>query len=152
MLNIPVKFKRMAAAFDEMARVTSSESSGSEHSADLSDLVNSFFEREIREQRTKEDRLDRGNKDANEIDDESDQNNSPDFEIEDSLKNLFNPENDDDVVKRSIRAEVEVALGDLSGDKSSSPDFKRRLMARLRSGGFDAGELLYDNSLFRSSN
>ncbi|KAG6412214.1 hypothetical protein SASPL_124885 [Salvia splendens] len=51
MVNIPARFGRMAAAFDEMSRDRSFESGSSQHSADLSDLVNSFFEREIREQR-----------------------------------------------------------------------------------------------------
>ncbi|CAA0826489.1 Protein of unknown function (DUF506 [Striga hermonthica] len=47
MANIPVRFRRVAAAFHEMSRIQSWESSGSEHSADLSDLVNSFLEREF---------------------------------------------------------------------------------------------------------
>ncbi|KAI3456527.1 hypothetical protein Pfo_013190 [Paulownia fortunei] len=134
MVNIPVKFKRVAAAFDEMARVRSCESSGSEHSADLSDLVNSFFEREIREQTTSEE-VDQ-DIDGNEINDES-ETNSPDSEFQDSLKKLFDRENDG--VKRSIHAEVEKELEEAVGDKNSSPDFKRRLMVRLRSRGFDAG-------------
>ncbi|KAH6777287.1 hypothetical protein C2S52_007282 [Perilla frutescens var. hirtella] len=114
MVNIPViKFKRVADAFDEMSKAGSceSESSGSEHSADLSDLVNSFFEREIREQRT-------------------------DFQVQDCLRKLFY--RDDDTVKSSISAAVEKALKEV-GDKNSLPEFKRRLMSRLRSSGFDAG-------------
>ncbi|KAL7088571.1 hypothetical protein ACP275_13G135600 [Erythranthe tilingii] len=143
MVNIPVRFKRMAAAFDEMARVRSYESSGSEHSsADLSDLVNSFLEREIREQirTTDDDVIDRGEI-GNQVDDgdESDQNNSQDFELEDSLKKLFNRDQND-AVRSSIHAQVEKALAEVAGgDNYSSPDFKRRLMARLRSGGLDAG-------------
>lgn len=140
MVNIPVKFKRVAAAFDEMSRVRSCESSGSEHSADLSDLVNSFFEREIREQRTSEEDGDQ-DRNGNEIDDDESESNSPDFEFQDSLRKLFDREND--CVKRSIRAEVEKAL-EVVGDRNSSPEFKRRLMAQLRSNGFDAGELLYE--------
>nr|GMC78637.1 uncharacterized protein LOC109167236 [Ipomoea batatas] len=44
---------------------------------------------------------------------------------------------DDDVTKRNVYKEVEKAIRD-SGDRSS-PEFKRRLMARLRYNGFDAG-------------
>ncbi|KAL7130389.1 hypothetical protein ABFS83_13G130500 [Erythranthe nasuta] len=144
MVNIPVRFNRMAAAFDEMARVRSYESSGSEHSsADLSDLVNSFFEREIREQitTTDDDVIDRGENGNQVVDgEESDQNNSQDFELEDSLKKLFNRDQNDDVVRSRIHAQVEKALAEVAaGDNYSSPDFKRRLMARLRSGGLDAG-------------
>ncbi|PIN21303.1 hypothetical protein CDL12_05997 [Handroanthus impetiginosus] len=141
MMKIPVKFERVAAAFNEVARVRSCDSSGSEHSADLSsvdlsDMVNSFLEREIREQRRIED------VDQNEIDDDDDEwgiSNSEEFESRDCLKNLFDFQND--TVKRSIHAEVENAYRELTdGDCSpSSPDFKRQLMARLRSGGFDAG-------------
>ncbi|EYU29858.1 hypothetical protein MIMGU_mgv1a024823mg [Erythranthe guttata] len=150
MVNIPVRFKRMAAAFDEMSRVRSYESSSSEHSsAELSDLVNSFFEREIREivqlktvlkkkrPETLELEIDQSNKPAifnlAEIDDddESDQNNSPDFELEDSLKKLFNCDQND-AVRSSIHVEVEEALAKVAGgDNYSSSDFKRRLMARI---------------------
>ncbi|KAI3466522.1 hypothetical protein Pfo_023185 [Paulownia fortunei] len=135
MEKIPVKFNRVAAAFDEFARVRSCESSGEEHSADLSDLLNSFFEREIREQRKSEE-VD-PHKDGNVFDDEELESNSPDFESRDFLKNLFDSEHDG--VKRSIHAAVEKAYREFGGGKSSSPDFKRRLMARLRSRGFDAG-------------
>ncbi|KAJ4982374.1 hypothetical protein NE237_033211 [Protea cynaroides] len=49
MAKIPVRFKRVAAAFDEVARIRPCESSGSEYSpegdlADLSDLIDSFME------------------------------------------------------------------------------------------------------------
>lgn len=139
MVNIPVKFKRVAAAFDEMSRVRSFESSGSEHSADLSDLVNSFFEREIREQSSGDgDDQDR-NINEIELEDES-ETNSQDLEIEDSLRTLF--DRNDDNVKTSISDAVENAL-EVVGDPNS-PEFKRRLMARLRSTGLDAGEFLYD--------
>lgn len=141
MVHIPVKFKRVAAAFDEISRFRScDESSGSEHSADLSDLVNSFFEREIGEQRSSEEHDQDGN--GNDFDDdESDLSNSPDFELQDSVRNLFEGDRDDDV-KRGIYTEVEKAVEGAGGDETSSPEFKRRLMARLRSSGFDAGEFL----------
>ncbi|KAG8385806.1 hypothetical protein BUALT_Bualt03G0083600 [Buddleja alternifolia] len=138
MVNIPVKFKRTAAAFDEVVRVRSCESSGSEHSAaDLSDLVNSFLEREINEERRSTEEIDLDIDAESEINDESEGNNSADFELQDSLKNLFDRKNDG--VKRSIHAEVEKALREEIGDKNSSPEFNRRLMARLRNRGFDAG-------------
>ncbi|XP_073054002.1 uncharacterized protein [Primulina eburnea] len=142
MVNIPVKFRRVAAAFDEVVRaVRSCESSGSEHSADLSDMVNSFLEREIMEYGESEEVKDQEEEGGEEmVDGDESETNSPDSELEDSLKNLlFDHENDDGDVKRRILAEVEAAIGELGGNGSSSPDFKRRVMARLRSGGFDAG-------------
>lgn len=128
----------MAAAFDEMSRDRSFESSGSEHSADLSDLVNSFFEREIREQGSDGD----GDRDGNEsgIDDDESESNSQDSGFHDSLTKLFDCR--DDGIRSSISAAVEKAL-EVIGDKDSSPEFKRRLMAQLRSTGFDAGEFLH---------
>ncbi|KAL8461556.1 hypothetical protein ACS0TY_032877 [Phlomoides rotata] len=143
MEQIPVRFKRVAAAFDEISRFRScDESSGSEHSADLSDLVNSFFEREIREQKSSEDHNQdvNGNEFDDDDDDESDLSNSPDIELQDSVRNLLEGDRDDEV-KRSIYTEVEKAVEgvDVGGDGSSSPEFKRRLMAGLRNSGFDAG-------------
>lgn len=127
-----MNFKR---AFDEIPRVKSCESSGSEHSADLSDLVNSFLERETTQERRGDQELfDQGD------DHEEMGSNSPDLESRDVLKNLFSYEND--AVKRSIHEEVERAYGEAGG---SSPDFKRRLMARLRSRGFDAGESIHSS-------
>ncbi|KAK4398873.1 hypothetical protein Sango_1362800 [Sesamum angolense] len=139
MVKIPVKFKRTAAAFDQAARVRSWESSGSEHSADLSHLVNSFLESEImREEKTSDQAVDDQDVDGgSEIVDDQSEENSPDFELQDLLKKLFDRE--EDGVKRSIHAEVEKAVGELAGDEKLSTDFKRRLMARLRSRGFDAG-------------
>ncbi|KAL0353274.1 UNVERIFIED_CONTAM: hypothetical protein Sangu_0908700 [Sesamum angustifolium] len=139
MVKIPVKFKRTAAAFDQAARVRSWESSGSEHSADLSHLVNSFLESEImREEKTSDQAVDDQDVDGgSEIVDDQSEENSPDFELQDLLKKLFDRE--EDGVKRSIHAEVEKAVGELAGDEKLSTDFKRRLMARLRGRGFDAG-------------
>ncbi|XP_075524293.1 uncharacterized protein LOC142556697 [Primulina tabacum] len=142
MVNIPVKFRRIAAAFDEVVRAgRSCESSGSEHSADLSDMVNSYLEREIMEYGESEEVKDQEEEGGEEmVDDDESETNSPDSELEDSLKNLlFDHENDDGDVKRRILAEVEAAIGELGGNGSSSPDFKRRVMVRLRSRGFDAG-------------
>lgn len=126
---------RFAAGFDELSRVRPCESSGSEHSADLSDLVNSFLEREIGDRREMEDLGDV-------IDGEDEQESStPDVESRISLENLFDCQND--AVRKSITAEVAMVYREIAGDDrfSSSPDFKRRLMARLRSRGIDAGKL-----------
>ncbi|CAI9783962.1 unnamed protein product [Fraxinus pennsylvanica] len=133
MVKIPVKFNRVAAVFAEGAKIrTHDESSGSEHSesVDLSDLVNLFIEREITGKRESEE--DVKEKDDNEIEL---QRNSPNSELKDSLKKLLGCENDG--VKRRIHAEVEKAYKEL-GDYSSS-ELKRRLMARLRDRGFNAG-------------
>ncbi|KAK6133248.1 hypothetical protein DH2020_033009 [Rehmannia glutinosa] len=132
-MKIQGKFRRIAAVFDEASR--SSESGGEENCADLSDLVNSFLEREIGEQRNSVDR----DKDGNVFDDEDEEieSKSTEFESRDLLNNLFDSEND--AVKRRIHAEVEKAHREVGGGKSSSPDFKRRLVARLRNRGFDAG-------------
>ncbi|PIN00767.1 hypothetical protein CDL12_26727 [Handroanthus impetiginosus] len=102
--------------------------------ADLSDLVNSFFEREFREKKGRDLDVD----DWSEINDES-ESNSPDFEFKykEPLNKLFDRENGP--VERSIQEEVEIALGEVADGKNSSPDFKRRLMTWLRSRGFDAG-------------
>ncbi|KAL8046014.1 hypothetical protein ABFX02_08G151300 [Erythranthe guttata] len=134
MVKIPARFNRFAAAFDGAAKARSWESSGSEHSAaDLSDLVNSFLERESREERESEDQF---------VDDEDTDENEVDFESRDLLKDLLDCGND--AVRGSIHAAVEkayreVVSGGAGSNSSSSPDFKRRLMARLRSRGFDAG-------------
>lgn len=130
MIKIPMNFK---GAFNEVPRVKSCESSGSEHSADLSDLVNSFLESAIGEEIRDEELVDQ-DKDGNGSSDD-------DVESQDVLKNLFSHEND--AVRRSIQEEVGKAYGDAGGGLSSSPDCKRLLMARLRSRGFDAGEFLF---------
>ncbi|KAH6795889.1 hypothetical protein C2S51_036875 [Perilla frutescens var. frutescens] len=134
MIKIPMNFKRVAAAFDEIPRVKSCDSSGSEHSADLSDLVNSFLERGTREERRGEDEF---VDDGDDFDVDGDDEMGSNFESLDVLKSLFSYEND--AVKRSIQEEVEKAHGEAGGCRSSSPEFKRRLMARLRNRGFDAG-------------
>lgn len=130
-------------AFDEIPRVKSCESSGSEHSADLSDLVNSFLERETTQERRGHEELVDQDKDD---DEEIGRSNSPDLEARDVLKNLFSHEND--AVRRSIHEEVVRAYGEAGGCLSSSPDFKRRLMARLRNRGFDAGESTNSSYIF----
>ncbi|KAG6418102.1 hypothetical protein SASPL_120301 [Salvia splendens] len=120
MVNIPARFGRMAVAFDEMSRDRSFESGSSEHSADLSDLVNSFFEREIREQRIGGD----GDRNRNpvEIDDDEFESDSQDSGFHDCLSKLFDR---DDSVGRSISTAVEKAM-EVVGGEDSSPEFNRR--------------------------
>lgn len=139
---IPVRFKRVAEAFEEVAKVRGCvSSSGSEHSPaaeegeslrDLSDLVNSFLEKGIY-----------GNFGGNEnqVDmvagDFDDLDQGSDSEGRDLVKSLLGFRDDDDEIRREISEEVEEGLR-VVGD-SSSPEFKRRLMTWLRERGFDAG-------------
>ncbi|XP_027184757.1 uncharacterized protein LOC113782966 [Coffea eugenioides] len=139
MARIPVRFKRVVAAFDEEARARLYESSGSEHSAetctDLSHLVNSFLENEegLGDPRG----IDQMN-DGAEDSDESSERNCSDSDIKDSLKRLLNCQVDE--VKRQIHTAVEKASREVVGAHGSSTvDFKRRLMVRLRDRGLDAG-------------
>ncbi|GAA0170084.1 hypothetical protein LIER_24426 [Lithospermum erythrorhizon] len=144
MVNIPIKFKRVAEAFDDMARDGRKlcESSGSEHYEsllDLSVLVNSFLER--------------GNDEVLNVGDEEENenwnwNNDYDeggthwkileFEVEEDLRGLLRVENDD-YVKMKIHPEVEKACIELGGTGVSPAGSKRRLMALLRLRGLDAG-------------
>ncbi|CAL5199573.1 unnamed protein product [Lathyrus oleraceus] len=130
--NISMRFERLAAAFesDEVKRVRLCESSGSEHSTDLSDLVKSFMEKNS----VKEDSVVHENDDG-------------EFEWYDYsekkkiLQEIFG-DDDDDNVKEKIRREVEVAIQLVAEDKAedkSSRGFKRLVMSRLRESGFDAG-------------
>ncbi|CAK8564434.1 unnamed protein product [Lathyrus sativus] len=131
--NIPMRFERIAAAFesDEAVRMRLCESSGSEHSAedspDLSDLVKSFMEKNS----VREDSVVHDNDDG-EFDwyDYS--------EKKEILQEIFGDDDDDYNVKEKIRREVEVAIELVAGDKSS-PGFKRLVMSSLRERGFDAG-------------
>ncbi|KAK6774910.1 hypothetical protein RDI58_025911 [Solanum bulbocastanum] len=136
---VPVKFKRVAAAFDEVAKARICESSGSEHSppppvvtelTDLSRLVNSFLEGEEITVNEKLEEID-GNVDTNCFDDS---------EIKENLRNLFNSDgNSGDDLKKSVINVVEnVLLAEDTNDRRS-PEFKRWLMTRLRDHGFDAG-------------
>ncbi|KAK2997514.1 hypothetical protein RJ639_025603, partial [Escallonia herrerae] len=131
-MAVPVRFKRVAQAFDQVAaRVRICESSGSEHSpaesmADLSDLVKSFLERDVQ-----------GGGDGEKRENERDdcESCSGDSEARDMLRNILSGHDNDDYWGR-IHAEAEKACR-VMGNRSS-PDFKRRLMARLRERGFDA--------------
>uniref|UniRef100_A0A5B7C8C7 Uncharacterized protein n=1 Tax=Davidia involucrata TaxID=16924 RepID=A0A5B7C8C7_DAVIN len=121
MAKIPVRFKRVAAAFDEVARARLCESSGSEHSPessmDLSDLVKSFIERDSRE-----------NGDTEGVNREKEGNNSESESFcsnSDMLRSLLGCEDDGDV-KQNLHFETEQACQFIGN--GSSPDFKRRLM------------------------
>ncbi|TKY72221.1 hypothetical protein E2542_SST00960 [Spatholobus suberectus] len=143
MARIPVRFQRVAAAFDaDVARVRLCESSGSEHSpeslTDLSDLVKSFMEKN----ETEQEKAEVGGADhCEECHDEEELEKSPecsDLEKREMLRSLLQGNGGDDGederdAKEKIRREVEVACGVVG--KSS----KRRLMSWLREKGFDAG-------------
>ncbi|KAK2997515.1 hypothetical protein RJ639_025604 [Escallonia herrerae] len=132
-MAVPVRFKGVAQAFDQVAaRVRVCESSGSEHSpaeslTDLSDLVNSFLERDVQGGD--------GDKRENEHDDcQSDC--SGDSDTRDLLRKILSDLDNDDYRER-IHGEAEKACR-VIGNRSA-PDFKSRLMAQLREKGFDAG-------------
>ncbi|GAU14681.1 hypothetical protein TSUD_203300 [Trifolium subterraneum] len=137
--NITVRFERLAAAFEsnevarEVARVRLCESSGSEHSpensADLSDLVKSFMEKNSIRTILGEDVVVHDKEDCDfERNDYSDK--------KEILQEIFYAS--DDEVKENIRREAELAIQLVAGDKTS-PGFKRLVMSRLRERGFDAG-------------
>nr|GLL23942.1 uncharacterized protein LOC109167236 [Ipomoea trifida] len=76
--------------------------------------------------------------DRDEVEPEDDDGYDVD-ETKDDLERLLSYGRDDDVTKRNVYEKVEKAIRE-SGDRSS-PEFKRRLMARLRYNGFDAVEV-----------
>lgn len=129
--KIPVRFKRTAEAFEVVGRSKGcpESSSGSEHSPDDDDLfdrVNSFIQRD-----------DYNSEEELPINYEKIGKGNYEFGSErDLLSNLLSSD-DDDGVKRHLRAEIEKAYR-IAGD-SYSPEFKRRLMIQLRERGFDAG-------------
>ncbi|KAK9935920.1 hypothetical protein M0R45_012793 [Rubus argutus] len=141
--RIPVTFQRVAAAFDQGARVRLCESSGSEHSAaaesfgDLSDLVNSFIERGNYGGDSREDAHEEIERDSLEIDEELEGGYWSDSETKDTLRGLLDKSNGGDHVKQNILAEVEHAC-QVIGDRSDR-EFKRKLMTHLRHKRFDAG-------------
>ncbi|XVE87698.1 hypothetical protein DITRI_Ditri19aG0008400 [Diplodiscus trichospermus] len=143
MARIPVRFNRIAAAFDEAARappVRLCESSGSDHSpedlTDLSDLVNSFIEsncgvetdgRKIEQEK--------------EIENDGSEGYWSDSDTKDTLGTLVSNNScdgkEEDDVKHKIIEQTKLACGSL-GDMSSD-GLKRQLMSRLRDQGLDAG-------------
>ncbi|KAJ0682113.1 hypothetical protein HanPI659440_Chr16g0643731 [Helianthus annuus] len=131
------RFWRVAEAFEVAGKLGDCESSGSEHSPetmmDLSDMVNSFIEN------------DNGvaNKDFDMQNDEELSSDGIDDDMEEmkeALQRLLRVDNDDDV-RRNLISNVKKASKDVVEDKRSSQSlgFKRRLMARLRDQGLDAG-------------
>ncbi|XP_022714440.1 uncharacterized protein LOC111274050 [Durio zibethinus] len=144
MARIPVRFNRIAAAFDEAARappVRLCESSGSDHSpedlTDLSDLVNSFIESNCGVE-TDEGKI---NEQEKENENDGSEGYRSDSETKDTLKSLMGNNicdgNEDADVKHKILLQTEIACGSVKD--VSSEGFKRQLMSRLRDQGFDAG-------------
>ncbi|XP_042477634.1 uncharacterized protein LOC122058983 [Macadamia integrifolia] len=140
MAKIPVRFKRVAAAFDEVARIRPCESSGSEHSAegdsaDLSDLIDSFMETDYYGvQREQDDEVERRETEKSIFEDKH--RFWSDSEAKEMLQSLLGC--DDSSVERMIHNEVELASRSIGTD-SSSIGLKRYLMNRLRERGLDAG-------------
>lgn len=133
MAKIPMGYKRVAAAFDEVARARFCESSGSDRSpenslTDLSDLVNSFIESDERNDKEI-------TKQVKELDDFEPDGFWLGSETTDMLLSMFTRDENDDV-KRKIIDETEVACRVMD---TSSQGFKRGLMTRLRERGLDAG-------------
>ncbi|KAI8007113.1 hypothetical protein LOK49_LG07G02686 [Camellia lanceoleosa] len=129
-------FKRSSAAFDDLARALLFKSSGSEHSAvaeeersvDLSELVESFLERDCRV--------------GEECDEEERSRKEEEVETKKVLMSLVGggegaEEAEDGGVRRMILTEAEEAWRRLG---SGSPEgFKRSVMGLLRQRGLDAG-------------
>ncbi|PWA92216.1 PDDEXK-like protein [Artemisia annua] len=129
----------VAKAFEVAANLNYCESSGSEHSPktmmDLSDLVNSFIE--DGDHGVVVDDNDFGIMSINDeccsdhgIDDDTE-------EAKESLKRLFGSANGDDHVRQKLVLDVEKVWRRSSPHELSQS--KRRLMARLRDKGHDAG-------------
>ncbi|KAI3498973.1 hypothetical protein L1887_34762 [Cichorium endivia] len=131
------RFRKVAEAFDVADKVGDCDSSGSEHSIetmkDLSDLVNSFIENGDGVVDKDFDRK---------IDDECNSDGIDDDmeEIKESLTALFRSKMGDSV-RTNLLIEVVKAWRRVTEDNSSPlvPGSKRRLMARLRDQGLDAG-------------
>ncbi|KAF4399516.1 hypothetical protein G4B88_022599 [Cannabis sativa] len=115
MVRIPIMFPRVAAAFDEqVSRVRICESSGSEHSpaesfTDLSNLVNSFIEKEAwsGDHGCEFDQEIINQHEGSDVDSWSDE-----LERKDMLKNLLFGVNDDEDcdLKQRIYAEAEIGF------------------------------------------
>ncbi|OVA10059.1 Protein of unknown function DUF506 [Macleaya cordata] len=146
--STPARFKRVAAAFDEVARARICESSGSEHSADddstdLSDLIESFMERDDDDEVEGGDHRNEGKKREKVKNGSDSENYWSDSETKEMLQGLLGFDHGlkevDSDIKRRIRAETELACGFIGSSSSSEEGFKRRLMSRLRDRGLDAG-------------
>ncbi|XLS54100.1 hypothetical protein HN51_003855 [Arachis hypogaea] len=140
--RIPVRFHRVAAAFDaEVARVRLCESSGSEHSPpetskDLFDLVNSFMESSDKAREITEEEEQSVNGEEGVVEERTD---CFDSEKREMLQDLFACGDGDDIERDLIRREVEAAVACGVVSKTNFPEFKRKLMSHLREKGFDAG-------------
>ncbi|KAG5005692.1 hypothetical protein JHK85_024234 [Glycine max] len=143
MARIPVRFQRVAAAFDaDVARVRLCESSGSEHSpeslTDLSDLVKSFMEKNETTTTGEKEEEEEEEEGGGVHEEELEKTEWSDSEKREMLQSfLYGKEDETDEderdAKEKIRREVEVAFG-LVGN-----NYKRRLISLLREKGFDAG-------------
>lgn len=142
----------MAEAFKEAGKVRDCDSSGSEHSPetmmDLSDLVNSFIENG--------NGVGNGDFDVDVDEDEFSLDGiDDDMEEMESLKRLVRVENGDHR-RRKLIDNVEKARRDVVKDELITPQslgFKRKLMARLRDQGLDAGKIprcLFVKYIFRN--
>ncbi|EPS57683.1 hypothetical protein M569_17134 [Genlisea aurea] len=132
-MKIPAKFTSMVEAFGAAAR--DCESSGSEHSADL--FGESFLEREIWGNDEEAEEIDRWDEDMSDLGILSEEFR---WEFDALFRKLFDREIGS--IERKIHGEVEKSLREIAaaGDgELPSSSFKRRLMARLRGRGLDAG-------------
>ncbi|XVE87699.1 hypothetical protein DITRI_Ditri19aG0008500 [Diplodiscus trichospermus] len=142
MSRIPERLNRIAVAFKEAAKAPMRlcESSGSEHSPndstdDLSDLVNSFLERDC------EVEIDEGSIHQEEEERDDSDGYWSESEMKHMLQSLVSnvyDGNQEEDEKQKIRQETEIACGMIVGDRLPE-DFKRQLMSHLRDKGFDAG-------------
>ncbi|XLU52696.1 hypothetical protein S245_047344 [Arachis hypogaea] len=142
--RIPVRFHRVAAAFDaEVARVRLCESSGSEHSPpetskDLFDLVNSFMESSDKAREITEEEEQSVHREEGVVEERTECFDSEKRQI---LQDLFACGGGDDIddERDLIRREVEAAVACGVVAETNFPEFKRKLMSHLREKGFDAG-------------
>ncbi|XWS19337.1 hypothetical protein CRYUN_Cryun31cG0006600 [Craigia yunnanensis] len=134
MSRIPARLNRIAVAFNEATKAPMwhCQSSDSEHSpedsTDLSDLVNSFLERDSEIHQEEEEEQD----DSDCYWSESDTKHM----LQSLLSNVHDGNQED--VKQKIRKDTELACPLIIGDRFSE-GFKRQLMSHLRDKGFDAG-------------
>ncbi|GAA0162906.1 hypothetical protein Leryth_024900 [Lithospermum erythrorhizon] len=131
-----MEFKRVNEAFDVMAIGTRLCKNNGSGLTDLSNLVNSFLERENSYEEVFY--LDEEN-DKKEVE-EGNKLNCIETEIKDDLIRLLRIGNDDgDGEKMNIHAVVEEACREVGDILASPASFKRRLMVLLRDRGIDAG-------------
>lgn len=135
--KIPMTFMRTAEAFEMIARSKGcpGSSSGSEYDVvddddKLFDHVNAFIEREDGDDFLEEKGC------GNVCEGKREGGDNEFVQYERALLSIDN----DDFVKRNLRNEVEKSYGFSGG--GGGGEFKRRMMAKLREKGFDAGESL----------